>query len=128
MAMGQNPGTLVNNKIDGKWMFIHPNMDKYGTIGFDPWPYGHHGCNMATWQHVGDGMALQLLKPRPLVELGLKAVDTGHGHHGESMEILGCPVDHFSRWWFLDVSFLINTITIHYWYRFCGILRAFGDN
>ena len=26
MAMGQNRGTLVNIKIDGKWMFIHPNM------------------------------------------------------------------------------------------------------
>ena len=26
MAMGQNCGTLVNIKIDGKWMFIHPNM------------------------------------------------------------------------------------------------------
>ena len=24
--MGQNRGTLVNIKIDGKWMFIHPNM------------------------------------------------------------------------------------------------------
>ena len=26
MAMGQNRGTLVNIKIDGKWMFIQPNM------------------------------------------------------------------------------------------------------
>ena len=25
-AMGQNHGTLVNTKIDGKRMFIHPNM------------------------------------------------------------------------------------------------------
>ena len=26
VAMGQNRGTLVNIKTDGKWMFIHPNM------------------------------------------------------------------------------------------------------
>ena len=26
LVMGQNHGTLVNIKIAGKWMFIHPNM------------------------------------------------------------------------------------------------------
>ena len=26
MAMGQNRGTLVSIKIDGKWMLIHPSM------------------------------------------------------------------------------------------------------
>ena len=35
MAMGQNRGTLVNIKIDGK-MDVHP--PKCGTIGFDPKP------------------------------------------------------------------------------------------
>ena len=29
LAVGQNPVPLVNIKIDGKWMFIHPNMQPY---------------------------------------------------------------------------------------------------
>ena len=37
MAMGQNPGTMVNIKIDGIYGCEEP--PKYGTIGFDPWPY-----------------------------------------------------------------------------------------
>ena len=28
MAVGQNPVSLVNIKIGGKWMFIHPNFPK----------------------------------------------------------------------------------------------------
>ena len=27
MAVGQNPALLVNIKIGGKWMFIHPKME-----------------------------------------------------------------------------------------------------
>ena len=32
-AMGQNPGSIGNTKMDGKWMFIHPqNMAPYGIV------------------------------------------------------------------------------------------------
>ena len=29
LAVGQNPLPLVNIKIGGKWMFIHPKMEPY---------------------------------------------------------------------------------------------------
>ena len=37
MAMGQNPGSLVSIKIDGIYGCEYP--PKYGTMGFDTWPY-----------------------------------------------------------------------------------------
>lgn len=29
----------IFQQISFKWGFIPPNMDKYGTVGFDPSPY-----------------------------------------------------------------------------------------
>ena len=50
MAMGQNRGTLVNLKIDGIYGCESP--PKYGTIGFDPWPYLKSSMRITSTIHL----------------------------------------------------------------------------
>ena len=45
MAVGRNPVPLVNIKIGGKWMFIHPKMEPYNPKIPRKW----HGSAPGVW-------------------------------------------------------------------------------